>query len=123
MLNKHAVKILKYIRCHEKNDIDDIYTTFNKTSLTQSSVTLLETEGYIKGLSHKSLPVYQPGCQQPIMKSISCSPYAITAKGIAYLEERTSKQITFSFDAIHQWINTIIAIIALVISVAAHINQ
>lgn len=123
MLNKHSVDILKYISSFDRTEIASIYSVFGKNDRTNNSIATLKQEKYIQGHTYNSIPCFSEIGGKTTLKTTTSSPYSITSKGLAYLEEQTSNRIKFNFDMIHKWTNTAIAAVALAISLLAYINR
>ena len=123
MLNKHSVDILKYISSFDRTEIASIYKEFGESDTTKNSISTLMHEKYIQGHTCNSMPCFSGIGGSITLKTTTSSPYSITSKGLAYLEEQSLNRIKFSFDMIHKWTNTAIAVAALVISILAYINR
>lgn len=103
MLSKKQITILKYIRNRKYCKLSDIERIFN--------FTLNNHDFVFKPLISERL-VYRS-----YQNNIKC--YQITEKGIAYIENYYDKKSEKESHNRHEWINTAIAVLALLAAFAA----
>lgn len=103
MLSKKQIKILKYFCKHKCCEVSKIERIFNFTLNNRDSVFKpLINEGFV----HR---FYQ--------NNIKC--YEITEKGVAYIENYDNEKSEKDAYERHEWINTAIAVLALLVAFVA----
>lgn len=103
MLSKKQIKILKYIRNHKYCILSDIERIFNFTLNNRDFV-------FNPLISEKLV------CRS-YQNNIKC--YQITEKSIAYIEKYYDEKSEKESHNRHEWINTAIAVLALLVTFVA----
>lgn len=112
-LDKTSTKILIFIRDNSPASTEDISALISNKTLAESCILSLIRKNYIKGLIPYTY--HTPNG----VRSTYSSPYTITADGIAYLEISKKENRKEKLKIFHDWVNTIIALLALLTAIPA----
>ena len=109
LLDKTAVKILKYIRDNAPTELEAVASLVHSETVAEKYVHSLKTHRFIRGLSSRMIQTPNG----PVMHTFA--PFEITPEGLACLENTKREK----WDNFHQWANTIIAALALLSAIPA----
>lgn len=113
MISELALKVLTFIRDNGSTYAQDLEEPF-KGENYHSAVENLKSEGLIK--QPEIQPRRRNKYEQPYIPE---QPYYITDKGKAYIESSKEHKFDRKHRIFHDWINTAIALAALVLSIIA----
>lgn len=113
-LDETSTKVLIFVKDNSPASTEDIYAFISNDVLAESCIISLIRKNYIKGLTPNT-------CYTPKgVRCVNSSPYAITADGLAYLENYEKEQPQTIRGKITKWLkNNALEIIAIIISIIA----
>jgi hypothetical protein len=113
-LDEASVKILNYIKDNAPAKTEDISLFVSDEQLAESCISSLKTKNLIEGLNFNTY--FTPNG----IKSVSCSPYTITADGLSFLEQLESERPQTLKGKSIKWLkDNILELIAIIISIIA----
>lgn len=107
MLSNNQINILKYLFFNNQINEDDLSNIFDHSFGDYAIQSLLKQSLIIIGSS----ALYQPKC------------IYLTENGRAYVEQTLSSEADKRSKKVHEWINTIIAALALIVAVISLATQ
>lgn len=116
LLDNKSIKILEYIKNNPPANAEDIDNLICDMSVTKQYIHTLQTHNLIIGKTLKSFTT------DTGIKYVYFSPYEITPDGLAQLESIEKQKYQNKLNNFHKWTNTIIAALALILSVMQLLN-
>lgn len=106
LLDKTAVKILKYIRDNAPTELETVASLVHSETVAEKYVHSLKTHRFIRGLSSRMIQTPNG----PVMHTFA--PFEITPEGLACLEDIKKERLRF-------WIPVTVSILAFLVSLAS----